>query len=669
MDYRKCFIATILFSLLAISCNGHGSSPTTFDSSSNGGGSSEETVVNKDITYDDIYHFELTKVAPKKGSVLYRASDGYVDNQVQGYNNFYYLARTDDEYNLLLYEGDCFKLNGVVIDNERMTSTSSAFATRSFISPVTASACISGSAFLKEGEQALLLVYKNEQLITQKMVTREGVYHENIVSLNKDDNVYFVLEGAATITYNPVIDFVMDDEVTLHHSADGYYGDVHPYYDLESKKMYMFYLSTGNQSGRKHQTFESLLTTSTDFIRYQDENIQMDNRARPTQDLYYVLNVFKDKEGLYRSSMGMGNHTTTSKSSDLLTWKNGTDPFIDSETDMLIYRYASYYSSDVYSGRDPDMCYISEDDTYYSVVLNYMSVAGAHGDKYLTLYTGNGEGIFSTDGVKLINFKNRGDPECPQIKKIGNRWYLLYSVYGTGTKGNVGKITYRIGDANTKPQDVNWSNKEEFCLDGEDLHAAQINEVGNKYYLFGWLNCRYNTSVWGGRLNLPHEVYQESDGRLRSRLDARLLSLLNKGLIYRDDESYLINQDINVQLTRNLLTADIDLSNNNQAGLQIVHGSDTYFIGIVSKNNKKYLTIHNSFDDYRCEVEAKDVSKYHLTISLDGDYLDINVNNDTTLSAMTNLTDSNKLLSVISNGNKISNLRISKLADYNNIYY
>ena len=144
-----------------------------------------------------------------------------------------------------------------------------------------------------------------------------------------------------------------------------------------------------------------------------------------------------------------------------------------------------------------------------------MSQQGAKGEKWINMYVGNKKGEFSTVATKMVNFTGRGDAECPQIKKIGNRWYLLSSPSGTGTMGNVGRMCYRVGPEKTLPQNVDWNNLEERYINGQDLHAAQLVQVGDKYYVYGWLNYKYNTSVWGGYLNTPVEVYQgDNSGRL-----------------------------------------------------------------------------------------------------------------------------------------------------------
>ena len=69
----------------------------------------------------------------------------------------------------------------------------------------------------------------------------------------------------------------------------------------------------------------------------------------------------------------------------------------------------------------------------------------------------------------------------------------------------------------------------EYSLDGGDLHAAQLCEVGGRYYMYGWIGSSPNANVWGGNLNLAREVYVKADGTLGTRCDEYLTKLLNKG--------------------------------------------------------------------------------------------------------------------------------------------
>lgn len=63
-------------------------------------------------------------------------------------------------------------------------------------------------------------------------------------------------------------------------------------------------------------------------------------------------------------------------------------------------------------------------------------------------------------------------------------------------------------------------------LDGKDLCAAQIAFDGGTPPLFGWISLepsRPGKQKWGGRLALPREVQALPDGKLGTRLPAKLV--------------------------------------------------------------------------------------------------------------------------------------------------
>ena len=656
----------IYFPLLAIVCSTLIACGPAKNNSSSVTSSGEEQVMK--ITYDEIYNYKPTKSQELSGAVNYRASDGYIENETQGYNHFYYRAMVNNQKLDMVYDGEAFSNEGAKLKGKEMISTATASSIREFISPEKGEAKIRTSAFLKEGTNANIVVKINDVIFYQGLVGKEGYYFSKSTNLNIGDIVSFELIGDAIIECNPEIDFSNKNEGSLHGFIDGHYGDVHPFYNYEEKKMYMYYLSTGNQTqGKKKDIFQSLLATSNDFINYKDDELQMDDDARPEQDLYYVLNVFKDADGKYRSYMGMGNHATSSISDDLHTWRNGIEPYVDPADDLFKYRHTAYNDADVISSRDPDTFYDKDSESYYCVILSYMSQQGAKGEKWINMYVGNKKGEFSTVTTKMVNFTGRGDAECPQIKKIGNRWYLFYSPSGTGTMGNVGRMCYRVGPENTLPQNVDWNNLEERYINGQDLHAAQLVQVGDKYYVYGWLNYKYNTSVWGGYLNTPVEVYQGEDGLLYSRLDPKLLALVNKGLIYKED---LITSSKTLEGTfdRTLINADFKQTEG-KSYITVSEGERTFLVGIEYSMGKPSLVIRNEKDGYVSSIEIKNNSSYHLDIMVDDNFIEVSCNGEQVLSAITGLSiNSDTIGLTLGQGTEVSNLKINKLSANDNLY-
>lgn len=630
--------------------------------------SSSQEDVTPMITYDEIYHNEATKSGVKSGLVNYLASDGYIDNNTQGYNHFYYRALKNNIKTDMTYREDRFVLENAYLKNEYMKSSASVSAIREFVSPVSGEAKLSISAFLKEGETANMIVYVNDEIISQAIISIEGNYIEKRIKLKVNDVISVALVGDALITCNPEIDFTTSTEPTLHSTTNGHYGDVHPYYNLEEKKMYMYYLSTGNQtSGPRRDRFQSMLTTSSNMINYNHEEIYMDESMRPEQDLYFVLNVFKDADGKYRTYQGMGNHSSSAVSDDLITWRNGLVPYVDKEDDLFKYAHAAYNDADVIMCRDPDTFYDKDSSSYYCVVLSYMTNNQASGEKWINLYVGDHEGKFSTVATKMVNMTGRGDSECPQIKKIGNRWYLFYSVFGSGTKGNVGRICYRVGEENVLPQNVDWNNKPEHYINGQDLHAAQLVQVGDKYYVYGWLSERYNASYWGGYINTPIEVYQTENGLLQSKIDEKFLSLANKGLIYKQEN---VNTSVSSfgLFNRALVNMTLNMQEGNSY-LTINEGTRQFLVGIETHLDTAKLVIKNVEDNYQVDVGITKSDTYDFDIVIDDGFIEVNCNDEQVLSAITNLSASYDEIGLSLGQNcLVPSLKINKLANSNNFY-
>lgn len=669
---KKLFAALLLISLLftLVSCV---KPPDTDD---------EE----KTMKYSDIYKYAPKESALITGKSTYKASYGYVGKQTQGYNNFYYEYLSGGEYLQMVYADNAWKGEDAVISQGEMTSVLASKAVRTFIAPESGSVTVSGHCYSVKGQTEISVLVNDRELCKRVVEDEIGVYHNDSVSLSKGDEVRFVVKGEATVYWNPTVDYLNSAETLLHTTVDGYYGDVHPFYDAKSGKLYMYYLSTGLQQGTKYPQFQSLATVSGDFIRFDNQPIGIDPKNPVEQELYFALGVYQDKDGRYRSCYGKGNYAGASVSDDLLTWSQGAAAYVDEKDGLLKYSYRAYFGQGVYSGRDPDIFYDKDSDSYYCVVINYYSDKSDKGDKGLALYVADGQGRYSSDYKKLLSFTGKGDPECPQLKKIGDRWYLFYSEYGTGTAGNVGRLSYRVGDKNVLPQNVDWNAKTEFCLDGGDLHAAQLCQVGDKYYMFGWLNYKPHASVWGGYLNLAREVYAGEDGLLYSRADEYLTRLLNKGLIKTlESDSASLNGVTangnkfsgtgtvtdNSVLSRNLIFANVSANFvGNYTYVTVRSGAVVYYVGVVKQNSGSYLVItrntQNPLSGTWIKIEG-DLADCSLKIVVDGQFVEAFVNDKYSLTAHTEL-GLNVSYGLAMNGGEAGNVKICKLADLQNIF-
>lgn len=638
------------------------------------------------LKYADIYKYNAEPTSEISGKAVYKASYGYVGKTEQGYNGWYYESIDNGIAVKMILTDGVWKNGDAALDGGKMTSADGISAMRTFVSPVAGKAKISGAVRLISGTAATYTLQVNDELTAEgKATDAVGSYFEQIVTLAVGDKVTLAIGGDCTVYANPSVDYVLAEEQLLHTTVDGYYGDVHPFYDEQNGKLYMYYLSTGLEQNKFTQQFQSLATTSTDFLHFTEQPINVSATNPPEQDLYFALNVYKDKNGMYRSSYGKGNYVGGSVSTDLVEWQQGAKPYTNDDG-ILSYTYRAYFGTGVTSGRDPDIYYDKDTDKFYCVVINYYSTQDANGDKGLALYVSDGEGHYSTEYTKILSFTGKGDPECPQLKKIGNRWYLFYSQYGTGVKGNVGNLRYRVGTENTLPQDVNWEAQTEYSLDGGEVHAAQICCVGDKFYMFGWIGYRALQSVWGGYLNLAREVYAGDDGLLYSRMDEYLTNLLNKGEVATvydgnatvsgvktDGTNFSGSGSVacNKALYRNLITSKVSLEGSNSSlTVAISSNGRTYYAGVVRKNGSTYLVVtdnpDNPFGHVYIPVEGN-IDGAQLKVVVDDRFVEVFVADKYSLTAHLPIRGESMYTFNLLNAT-LSDVKICKLADLQNVF-
>jgi sucrose-6-phosphate hydrolase SacC (GH32 family) len=299
----------------------------------------------------------------------------------------------------------------------------------------------------------------------------------------------------------------MTSGTSLHYISSEYnIGDVHPFYNEKDKTWYMFYLKPGDYGAR--------LLVSEDLITWTPKEIGFENNVAPAK--YYVLGVVQDGD-LFRSFYGRGSYHGSTMSSDLLVWKNSPGAY-KVPNDITLFPAGA---------RDPYVFYDPDADVYRCVSTAYRSNkewskgSGMDVSIALTSTSANSLDTWVNDQKELIHLPDgyQGEPECSQMAKIGDRWYLFTSL-ARRTNNWVGRPTYWIGDAGATILANDWQSKPENSLDGDDLCAAQIASDGKRNLLWGWIEKKWEGGDWGGHINFPHEVYAQPDGTLSTRLES-----------------------------------------------------------------------------------------------------------------------------------------------------
>ena len=108
--------------------------------------------------------------------------------------------------------------------------------------------------------------------------------------------------------------------------------------------------------------------------------------------------------------------------------------------------------------------------------------------------------------------------ECPDIFKIGDWWYLIYSEYSDRNM-----TRYVMSRSLNGP----WIMPEDDFLEGRAYYAAKSWSDGQHRYLFGWIPTRNQDREdshweWGGNLSVL-ELVQRADGTLSCRMPQSLV--------------------------------------------------------------------------------------------------------------------------------------------------
>lgn len=116
-------------------------------------------------------------------------------------------------------------------------------------------------------------------------------------------------------------------------------------------------------------------------------------------------------------------------------------------------------------------------------------------------------------------------PECPEMYKMGDYWYLSYSRFSEFVN-----TVYRVSKSPFGP----WRKTKFDGIGGRRFYAAKslVNNEGRRFY-FAWAHDRADASdygewYWGGEFCIPHEVVPIEDGNLAVKLPKEYEAVFSK---------------------------------------------------------------------------------------------------------------------------------------------
>lgn len=288
----------------------------------------------------------------------------------------------------------------------------------------------------------------------------------------------------------------------FYRPDNAWVGDVIPYY--EDGEFKLFYLHGWRDNYREGLENGWHLLGTKDFVNFREDGACKIEGG--TGHILKVDDVYHMFYCIFPEGKQFACHAI---SKDLRTWEP-----IPEDTfgpDGEIYELADW--------RDPFVFWNEEEGQYWMLIAALAK--GPTNRKGCT-------GLLSSKDLKHWEYREPlyapnlhvGAHECPDLFRMGDWWYLIYSSY-TGRFGTF----YRMSQSLNGP----WITPQEEAFDGRAYYAAKSVSDGQKRYLFGWNPTKdddlfgwnppkasgkdYDTWDWGGNM-IVHEIIQRPDGTL-----------------------------------------------------------------------------------------------------------------------------------------------------------
>ena len=303
-----------------------------------------------------------------------------------------------------------------------------------------------------------------------------------------------------------------------YQPAQGWCGDPMPFYDESAGEFRVYYLQEyrPNDWATYHPVH---MISTTDFVNYGESGVVLPTGNRWAQDAAIGTgSVIKAHTGTYYFYYtGNKYQPSESECSQVVMCATSTDGINWTKTSFRLAPDTWYYYRDDF--RDPEV-FRTEDGVYHMLI-----ATGKDDRNVLAHFTSSDCYNWTHKGVFMTTLWDRFY-ECPNVFKMGNWWYLVYSeLHRDIRRVQYFKATTFAGlaacTANDNPV---WPDDHEGYLDSRGYYAGKTASDGTNRYIWGWCPTRRdnnNTAVnndngepdWAGTL-VAHRLIQHADGSL-----------------------------------------------------------------------------------------------------------------------------------------------------------
>lgn len=463
----------------------------------------------------------------------------------------------------------------------------------------------------------------------------------------------------STTTYFASTDAQAQD--TYYKPSVGYVGDPMPFYDPKAGDFKILYLQDfrPNQTGTYHPIW-GLSTTDGASYTQLGELIPCGGLQEQDAALGTGSTVYNDADGKYYTfytgnkyqptADDCGEAVMMATSSDFKTWTKSRTFFL---------RGADYgYSRSDF--RDP-FVFKGDDGKWHMIVATTVNNKGTLAEFLsddLKNWTSNGQ---------FMNMMWDRFYECPDVFKMGDWWYLVYSEKLAAVR----RVQYFKGKAldELKACTANdagrWPDSHEGFLDSRGFYAGKTASDGTNRYIWGWCPTRSgkdNTAVgaspaepeWAGNL-VMHRLIQHSDGSLTlgevpgisnkyNKEQTVKAETLSEGAVAQGSNGFRLTGESNVLFNRlgncNRISFTVKTSGNtDRFGISLVRGSDSkkYYTLVVNPESENMRKVNfeqegtegagfiAGIDGYVFDRPSDNT--YHITIYTDNSVCVMYINN------------------------------------------
>lgn len=427
----------------------------------------------------------------------------------------------------------------------------------------------------------------------------------------------------------------------------GYVGDVMPYY--ENGKFHLFFLHDAKTkpAGEGFHDIHSFETTNFNDFTYQGRQIPYGTASEPdfgvgTGSLVKAGNTYYYYyTGHNASASFLSNNPRESvllaTSTDMKNWTKVKN--------FKITAPVGYYD---YEFRDPHVFFNSEDGKYWMLVSAQTSAKKAVVLKFTSTNPASGNWTVGTPIYTTTSSENYIMLECPDLFKMGNYWYLVFSENWSSDTGT----HYRMSNSPNGP----WITPANDRLDGSYLYAAKTVSDNTDRYIVGWTARKVPESNtggkdWAGNL-VAHKLSQNADGTLAVKPISAVQSVFGQsaavsvdkitGNASQNGNSFNLSANSQVMFGKlqkaNMITFTLNASASGKSGMILAqdnNGNSGFKISFEpSANRIASYVLNNGTEEFVNSYPLSGISgtSYNVTATISNDICVVYVNDKVAFS-------------------------------------